>query len=229
MGSIISIKRVESLREQVADAVLQMIHTDQLRPGMRVTEQGLAESLKVSRTPIREALGRLAERGVFQIRPGGGYEVPKFAVKEVQDMIALRMLIEPPALRMAALEFGKDEIASIDRVIDDEDGLMASSNVSDLHQEYLSFRKSIFGPISNAALSAVITQYNPHIDFIRATTLKDIPLRKEFMNRQRQIRDAISIGDPDMAEAHWKSYLRLTEDILVNAILAWEKMEGDQA
>jgi len=47
------------------------------------------------------------------------------------------------------------------------------------------------------------------------------------VSRQKQIRDAIAQHDQDMAEALWRSYLRLTEDSLLAAVKAWESSETD--
>lgn len=226
MEASIQIQRAEPLREQVTDAVLNFLQTGELVPGARVTEQALAKSLNVSRTPIREALGRLAQRGILHLRPGGGYVVPLPSAAELHDVIAVRMLLEPPAARMAAEEFDEVQIDAIDRAIGSEGESASVKNPLRFAQANEAFREAIFGAIANKALRSAIAQFNSHLHFIRATTLKNLELRREIITRQKQIRDAIARKDAEMAEALWKSYLRLTEDSLVAALKAWEVSEA---
>lgn len=229
MEGSIQIQRAEPLREQVTDAVLRLLQSGELVPGVRVTEQGLAKSLNVSRTPIREALGRLAQRGVLQVRAGGGYVVPLPSVDELHDVIAVRMLLEPPAARMAAEEFTDEQIDAIDRAIGDEGNAVSVKNPLRFAQANEAFREAVFGAVSNRTLRGAIAQFNTHLHFIRATTLKNLELRKEVLARQKQIRDAIAKHDADMAEALWKSYLRLTEDSLAAALHEWSASEQAEA
>lgn len=228
MEGSIQIQRAEPLREQVTDAVLRFLSSGELVPGARVTEQGLAKALNVSRTPIREALGRLAQRGILQVRPGGGYVVPLPSVEELHDVIAVRLLLEPPAARMAAKEFDQHHIEAIDKAIGEEGDAVSVKNPLRFAQANEAFREAIFGAISNKALRSAIAQFNSHLHFIRSTTLKNLEIRKEILVRQRQIRDAIARNDADMAEALWKSYLRLTEDSLLAALQAWEATESEE-
>lgn len=228
MEGSIQIQRAAPLRDQVTEAVLQLLTNGDLGPGARVTEQSIAKTLSVSRTPIREALGRLAQRGILQVRPGGGYVVPLPSVKDLHDVIAVRMLLEPPAARMAAEEFGQEQIDAIDWAIGEEGGAVSVKNPTRFALANEAFREAIFGAISNKALRAAIAQFNSHLHFIRATTLKNTEIRKEIVSRQKQIRDAIAKHDPDMTEALWKSYLRLTEDSLLAALRAWEASENGE-
>lgn len=72
------------------------------RPGERLLEVALAEELDISRTPIRDAMARLAEEGLLERVQTGGYRVRSFALRDVADAIELRGLIEGAAARLAA-------------------------------------------------------------------------------------------------------------------------------
>lgn len=217
----VQIQRAASLRDQVVNAVLGLLQAGELIPGSRVTELGLARKLNVSRTPIREALGQLSQRGALQQRNGGGYVVPIPSDQEIRDVIAVRLLLEPSAARIAAEEYDESQIEEIDRAIAGETEASAERNPQHFAQANEAFRQAVFGSLPNKALRDAIWQFNAHLHFIRATTLKDVKLRKEIVQRQRQIRDAIAQRDPDMAEALWKSYLRLAEDVLLRALHQW--------
>lgn len=70
--------------------------------GTRLLEVALAEDLKISRTPIREAMSRLAEEGLLDRANGGGFVVRSFAYSDVLDTIELRGVLEGTAARLAA-------------------------------------------------------------------------------------------------------------------------------
>ncbi len=70
--------------------------------GTRLLEVALAEDLEISRTPVREAMSRLAEEGLLERAPGGGFAVRSFAFSDVVDTIELRGLLEGTAARLAA-------------------------------------------------------------------------------------------------------------------------------
>jgi GntR family transcriptional regulator of vanillate catabolism len=80
----------------------QRILDGSLVGGTRLFEVALAEELAISRTPVREAMSRLAEEGLLERAAGGGFAVRSFAYSDVVDTIELRGLLEGTAARLAA-------------------------------------------------------------------------------------------------------------------------------
>lgn len=212
------IKKQATLREQVLDVLLHELRSGEFGPGERLTEQGLAERLAVSRTPIREALNKLMEQGLLQARPRGGYVVPSPSVDQIRHIIAVRALLEPPAVRMAAAEYDAEAIAGITDAIEAEALAAPHPQPAEFARANENFRRAIFEGISNEALSGIIGRFANHLNFIRAATLRDMELRKEIVERQRNIRDAIAAKDGDLAEGLWRSYLKFTEAALISAM-----------
>ncbi|MCJ8518003.1 GntR family transcriptional regulator of vanillate catabolism [Pseudorhizobium tarimense] len=70
--------------------------------GTRLFEVALAETLQISRTPIREAMSRLAEEGLLDRLANGGFVVRSFTFADVLDAIELRGVLEGTAVRLAA-------------------------------------------------------------------------------------------------------------------------------
>lgn len=87
-------------------ALRERILSGRLSPGERVFEVPTAEALSVSRTPLREAMARLADEGLLE-RGRGGYVVAAFSPGEAIDAIELRGVMEGVAARAAA-ERGAD-------------------------------------------------------------------------------------------------------------------------
>jgi GntR family transcriptional regulator of vanillate catabolism len=83
-------------------ALRELILGGELKPGARIAELWLVERLRVSRTPVRLALVRLAEEGLLDALPNGGYAVKDFSESDIVDAIELRGALEGLAARFAA-------------------------------------------------------------------------------------------------------------------------------
>ncbi len=212
------IKKEATLREQVFQILLNELKSARFAPGERITEEGLAKRLGVSRTPIREALGQLTRQGILRARVGGGSVVPSPSIEEIRQIIAVRALLEPAAVRLAAQEYGPTEFDRISKAIDAESRAAPRTQPGMFAKANEDFRHAIFDGISNRVLSSVIAQFAGHLHFIRGATLSDMDLRREIVSRQEKIRDALTNRNADLAESLWRSYLQLTEDALTNAL-----------
>ncbi|MBL8386440.1 MAG: GntR family transcriptional regulator, partial [Burkholderiales bacterium] len=83
----------------VYDAIKELITQSQLRPGVKLIHQDLAERLQVSRTPVREALERLFQEGLVTRLPRRGFYVAEIDEDEARELYELREALEIYALR----------------------------------------------------------------------------------------------------------------------------------
>jgi DNA-binding GntR family transcriptional regulator len=93
---------VESVVDRVYAVLRARILAGELEPGRRLRQEALAEQLGVSRTPLREALRRLSSEGLVEIRPHHGAAVTPFSPDDMAAGYMARLLLEPPAARLAA-------------------------------------------------------------------------------------------------------------------------------
>ena len=108
-GPLASIERVAafpepkrvSLAESIADSIAAAIATRHLKPGERLVEIALAERLKVSRVPIREALKVLHAQGILAGGGHRGYRVASFEPATIERVFELRLMLETYLLRDA--------------------------------------------------------------------------------------------------------------------------------
>jgi len=80
----------------------EMLLRGDFQPGERLSELPLVARLGVSRTPIRLALDRLANEGLLEVWPTGGFVVRAFTLTDVYDAIEMRGVLEGAAARLAA-------------------------------------------------------------------------------------------------------------------------------
>jgi DNA-binding GntR family transcriptional regulator len=97
----VDIARIENvpLRVSVADIIRQAIINGSMRPGSPVVEMALAEQLKVSRAPVREAIQILEADGLIESEPYKGKRVKPLTLKEVEEVYSLREQFEAFAIR----------------------------------------------------------------------------------------------------------------------------------
>ncbi|WP_292274125.1 GntR family transcriptional regulator, partial [Mesorhizobium sp.] len=95
-------ERKNTLRDSVFEKLKALIITGQIPPGGRVTENEIAERLKVSRTPVREAFNRLERDGLVIGRPRQGYIVAEFNLTMFREAFDIRELLDGRATELAA-------------------------------------------------------------------------------------------------------------------------------
>ena len=106
--------------------IRELVFEGELRPAQRVPEVALAKRLKVSRTPLRIALGTLAHEGLLEQLPGGGFVVRSFTRADIADGIELRGVLEGTAARFAAERLrSADELARLTEISRDLDPVVA--------------------------------------------------------------------------------------------------------
>lgn len=85
-------------------------------PGDRLAEVELAEILEVSRTPVREALSRLAVEGLVEMSPNKGARVATWSEARLNEIFDLRLLLEPVATGKAVGRLDDDEIGELEEL-----------------------------------------------------------------------------------------------------------------
>jgi DNA-binding GntR family transcriptional regulator len=109
-------ERGPSLTEQAYAILRRRLITCQLRPGAEFSELDLAEELAMSKTPVREALTRLALEGYVDAFPRRGYRVRSITFKDVNDVFDVRLLLEPAAASLAAARLTSAQIDAIEQI-----------------------------------------------------------------------------------------------------------------
>jgi DNA-binding GntR family transcriptional regulator len=124
----------------------------QLAPGSRLKEKELVEFCGVSRTPVRDALRRLAAEDFVSIQPNQGAQVRSWNKEDLDDLFALRALLEGYAARRAAKRITQEGLDRLEMVI----GQMTEILAADLPQEekiseFLRLNRAVHEPIWEAS------------------------------------------------------------------------------
>src|SRR3974390_2429350 len=100
-ASLINTVNSNTQTERLVLTLREWILKGEFSAGERMTELGLVSSLKASRTPIRIALERLANEGLLEPIPTGGFRVRSFSTVDICDAIEIRGVLEGTAARLS--------------------------------------------------------------------------------------------------------------------------------
>ncbi|MGI4802062.1 MAG: GntR family transcriptional regulator [Janthinobacterium lividum] len=109
------------LQDHVCATLRDDILACRLRPGAELREQALATQLGVSKSPVREALLRLAQERLVTVRPRQGYHVATVSLAEAADLLELRRVLELACVRGTMARASQAQRESIVRAAADDD------------------------------------------------------------------------------------------------------------
>jgi DNA-binding GntR family transcriptional regulator len=158
-------------------------------------EAALAAQLGVSRTPVREALARLASEGLV-VADGRSFTVPALGDADIEDIYALRFLLEPEALReIARLKLSRDSLKDLRKPINDMAAAHAAGDGAGFMDANYAFRAAWMTLIPNRRLARAIELYADHVRYLRAFTLEDKAVRAIVLKGLKRLLAALESGD----------------------------------
>lgn len=207
VSSLKPVERPLGLGDQVYRTLRANLRSGTILPGQPLQEVQLAEQLGVSRTPIREALTRLASEG-FVAAVGRSFVVPELTLKDVDDVYEVRFLLEPEALRHVA-ELGPDPIAHAPIVQALEASLAAHKAGDDdaFVEANARFRAAWLALVPNRRLVHAVELYADHVQHLRSLTLGSPKVRNIVLRGLKRIAAALAAADGDAAAAAMREHL----------------------
>lgn len=109
-------KAAVSLMEQAYGRLRSEILSCRLPPGAEISETDIAERLLMSKSPVREALGRLRSEGFVKAYPRRGYQVVPLTISDLNELLDLRNILESGAVSLAAGRITEPELEALDQM-----------------------------------------------------------------------------------------------------------------
>jgi DNA-binding GntR family transcriptional regulator len=209
--------------ERALEVLRELILSAQLAPGSRLGEVELAERLGVSRTPVREALTRLAAEGLVEIVANRGARVATWTVAELEGVFDLRASLEPQLAGFAVPNATESDVAELDalarRMVDvgspgpeqDLDALVPLNRA--FHDRLIALAAH---PTLATALAAAI---HPPIVRRNFRAYDEASLRRS-LGHHLEIVAAVRAGDPAWAQAVMTAHLSNARAVMVRAARA---------
>ena len=224
MGSdfTVIINEYMPLRELVFTTLRQAILKGELQPGERLMEIQLAEKMGVSRTPIREAIRKLAAEGLVTMIPRQGAIVAGISEKMLKDVLRVRMTLEKMAYECAFENITDEAIASLRAAEADFEAAVESGDLVSIAEADEKFHFIIYDAAGNDKLLEILTNLKENMYRYRMEYAKNRAVRSELIEDHRAIVETL-------AERDAENGLKLVEKHIGNqetAVLAKLKEES---
>jgi len=191
------------------EAVRRMILSGEAAPGTRLGEAELAETLGLSRTPVREAIQRLGADGLVEVLPHRGARVVLWSARDLEEIFELRTLLEPYAVaRAARIGLEGPVLAELRDLCSAMEGAADEGEVSLLARLNSHFHEALIDASGNSRLPGMLTSVM-HAPLILGTFHRyDAETMARSMGHHRELVDAITARDPEWAASVMRSHLR---------------------
>lgn len=206
------------LRDVVFQTLRKAILRGELKPGERLMEIALANKLGVSRTPVREAIRMLEQEGLVIMIPRKGAQVAQITMKDLNDVLEVRMGLEELAMQFACKRITQEQVAELKRALLEIERLMASDDVTALAQADVDFHDIIYRATDNRRLNQIINNVREQMYRYRVEYLKDSRTRGTLLQEHREIYQAVATRDVEKARACIRQHIMNQQQSIARSI-----------
>jgi DNA-binding GntR family transcriptional regulator len=212
-----AVGQAESLAEKAYVAIRRLIVTLELGPGSVINERELVERLGIGRTPVREALRRLAQEGLVEVYPRRGMFVTDVDVRKLALVSEVRAALEPEAARLAAERATDAERAELRELLDELDAAGADDHALMALDERI--HRAVYRCARNDLLATTLEQY-----YVLALRIWTIALDRQHelndaVQGHRALLEAIHDGDGERAAATMRAHVEDFEQAMRRVLL----------
>lgn len=217
--SKLEISNYKPLREIVFEHLRSSILNGKLEPGERLMELQLAEQLGVSRTPVREAIRKLELEGLVEMIPRKGAYVADMSIKDILDVLEVRMFLEGLATYLAAERMSDEEIDALKEVLKKfEDGMMTMEK-EDMIELDNKFHDMIIKGARNNKLLQIVQGLHEQFQRFRVIYFNEYDEHEDLVKYHRAIVNAIAHRDSKEAQQYAQTHVEMIEE----SIIKWKK------
>ncbi len=212
------LQRPQALADQVYLALRDRLRSGAIRSGEVLQEVPVAAQLGVSRTPVREAMARLASEGLLAT-DRRSFAVPALDLADVDDIYELRFLLEPAAMRrIAARAAEPGTLAPIEAALAAATAAHRAGDAGAFREANVAYRRAWLKLVPNSRLVRIIELYADHMQHIRTLTLGAPGVRTIVLRGLQSITTALAAGDAEAAEQCVRVHLQQARLAFVNAL-----------
>lgn len=216
-----------ALGDLVTDVLRDMITSGQFEPGQHLKEAELAEALKVSRGPIRQALSRLAVEGHVELRRHRGAFVSTLTKADVEEVHTLRGAIERLAAARACTRMGTDGFAQMDEVLERMKEVDTTIDPESAVTLDLQFHDIIYAFCDHQRVQRVWDSIRGQVTvFLRARNVSFPDFAEVGYSEHFELRNALALGDPTAARAAVEKHISGAYERLKRLDLPERRLDG---
>ena len=199
-----------TLADQVHEGIRDRILSGEILPGKFLREQELSSAMEVSRTPVREALGRLASEGFLERVPHRGFRVPAEPLTGMLDLYPIVSALERLAGMLAFPRLGKKDLSHLRKINRDLLEAMNDVDVSRARELNNRFHHFIAQRSGNQRLSDLLDDLRSQLKRLETWYYSSREHTEQSIREHDELIDSLAIGDFDGALSIFENNMRLT-------------------
>ncbi len=208
-----------SLTEHAYTEIRRRILENEMAAGTQVLEQELAEMLEMSRTPVREAMIRLADEGMVEVRPRHGMRVLPISADDMREIYDVLTALESMAAeRVATRGVSPEELQALRQAVVDMDAALAVDDLRTWAVADERFHLLLVEYCDNERLRALVSGYWDQSHRVRLVTLGLRPKPVDSNKDHAAVVDAIACGDAVAARRLHRQHRVRSGETLVNLL-----------
>ena len=176
LEQLTSLAERKSLGQHVFENLKQAIINGKIPPGQRLVENRLAETLGISRTPVREAIHKLEREGYLGKRPRGGFVVLGLDSIDIEETFGIRSVLEGYAARLAAVKHAESDLVPLEAHIRTFQQHLDKDELEILPDINTEFHDMLYALSKSPRLIKMINDLKDQIFRFRQMILKDAEL-----------------------------------------------------
>jgi DNA-binding GntR family transcriptional regulator len=171
-----------------------MIVREQMAVGERLVEERLAESLGLSRTPVREAMHRLEQEGLLLKRPRGGYQVRPLSAAEVEEAVGVRAVLEAYAAELAARRATPKQLKEMERNLELFAEALQKKDEARLLELNSRFHELVYQAADSRLLFRLLSELQDEVERISRSIMSNMAAGSWSTDDHRRLFEAIKTG-----------------------------------
>ena len=207
--------RPENVYVQLKDAIL----TGSLRPMERITENKVAASYGLSRTPVREAFRRLETEGLIQVIPQRGSFVSQPSVEDILEIYQIRMPLECMSARIAAERIEVDQLEELETLVNAERARAEGRSAERSLRASARFHAALYACTRNKRLASFLMDMQNQVHRVRVLWPSTVARLEETWEEHAGILTALRARDGAQAERLMRQHLERARASTLNRIL----------
>ena len=206
MASGVTLKPVDvnfTLKDHIYDVLLEAILDTNIydeNADLRLDERKMAEQLQISRTPIREALARLEQNGLVEIKPRKGVYIQRKTRNEVMEMIVVWAALESMAARLATEVATDAELKSLRKLAERHAAIDPITDIESYSKANIRFHQRILELSSCDALKETADTLFMHMHGVRRRAIGEADRAARSVADHMAIVSALEARDAPLAE-----------------------------
>ncbi|GAB6085624.1 GntR family transcriptional regulator [Alkaliphilus crotonatoxidans] len=193
----LKIEGFKPLREIVFENLREAILEGKLEPGQRMMEIQLAEQLGVSRTPVREAIRKLELEGLVVMIPRKGAYVADVSIKDIMEVLEIRVVIEGLAASLAAERMTDEELDELEMLFYQFKQCYQKDDIEGMIQKDVEFHDRIFTSARNNKLTQISQGLSEQIYRFRVNYISEYNKAKALVEEHQAILEALHQRDAE--------------------------------